>query len=233
MAEQAMEFFIKNNSLFSQIGRSEAESLCSHNRPFKYRKDETIFMHGDPSNTMYFLGRGLVRLSKLSYDGRKFTLDIVEPGGFFGELCLAGERQRRSIAEAMEDASGFEIKKAEFEDYLAKRPEVAIKLIKIIGDKRIEMENILEGMIFMDVESRIISLLLKYSNAGTVKLPLTHQEIADMAGTTRVSASRTIVNLRKKGLIETPTHQIVLKDETKLREMLQYSSNGQRGKAGA
>jgi CRP/FNR family transcriptional regulator len=229
MAE--IDFFIKNNRLFSQIGRAEAESLCSSRRPFKYRKDEAVFMHGDPSNAMYFLGRGLVRLSKLSYDGRKFTLDIVEPGGFFGELCLAGERQRRSIAEAMEDSSGFEIKKAAFEDYLVKRPEVAIKLIKIIGDKRVEMENILEDMIFMDVETRIVSLLMKYSENGAVKLPLTHQEIADMAGTTRVSASRTIVTLRKRGLIETHDHRIELKNENKLREMLRHSSNGQRGRA--
>ncbi|WP_420266235.1 Crp/Fnr family transcriptional regulator [Candidatus Magnetominusculus dajiuhuensis] len=225
-----LDFFINNNRLFSQIGRAEVESLCARRHPFKYRRDEVIFMHGDPSDTMYFLGRGLVRLSKLSYDGRKFTLDIVEPGGFFGELCLAGEAQRRSIAEAAEDVSGFEIKKAVFEGYLVKRPEIAIKLIKIISDKRIEMENILEDMIFMDVENRVVSLLLKYTEGGTVKLTLTHQEIADMTGTTRVSASRAIVTLRKRGLIDTNGHRIVLINENKLREMLRHSSNGKGNK---
>ncbi|MBF0405307.1 MAG: Crp/Fnr family transcriptional regulator [Nitrospirae bacterium] len=226
-----LDFFIKNNRLFSQIGRAEVEALCVRRLPFKHRKDEILFMHGDSSDSIYFLGRGLVRLSKLSYDGRKFTLDIAEPGGFFGELCLAGETERRSIAEAMEDVSGFEIKKTVFEAYLTKRPEIAIKLIKIIGDKRIEMENILEDMIFMDVESRVVSLLLKYTENGMVKLPLTHQEIADMTGSTRVSASRTIVTLRNRGLIETQGHRIILKNENKLREMLHISSNGKSGKS--
>ncbi|MBF0515625.1 MAG: Crp/Fnr family transcriptional regulator [Nitrospirae bacterium] len=228
-----LDFFIKNNRLFSEIGRTEAESLCARRRLFKHRKDEILFMHGDASDSLYFLGHGLVRLSKLSYDGRKFTLDVVSPGGFFGELCLAGETERRSIAEAMEDVAGFEIKKTVFEAYLVKRPEVAIKLIKIIGDKRIEMENILEDMIFMDVESRVVSLLLKYSDHGTVKLPLTHQEIADMTGTTRVSASRTMVALRNRGLIDTQGHKIVLKNEGKLREMLQLPFNGKGGRPSA
>ncbi|MBF0457263.1 MAG: Crp/Fnr family transcriptional regulator [Nitrospirae bacterium] len=223
-----LEFFIESNRLFSQIGRAEVEALCARRHPFKHRKDEIIYMHGDPSDTMFFLGRGLVRLSKLSHDGRKFTLDVVEPGGFFGELCLAGETERRSIAEAMDDVSGFEIKKAVFEAYLVKRPAIAIKLLQIIGDKRIEMESMLEDMIFMDVESRIVSLLLKYSENGTVKLPMTHQEIADMTGATRVSASRTIVALRNKGLIETQGQRIVLTNEKQLREILGHSTNGKK-----
>ncbi|MCG6553422.1 MAG: cyclic nucleotide-binding domain-containing protein, partial [Candidatus Magnetominusculus sp. LBB02] len=117
-----MDFFMSGNVLLSPLGRAEAETLCARRRPFKHRKDEVIFMHGDPSDTIYFLGQGLVRLSKLSYDGRKFTLGLVEPGGFFGELCLAGERQRRSIAEAMDDVSGFTVKMNAFEAYLAKKP---------------------------------------------------------------------------------------------------------------
>ncbi len=211
---------LRHNALFCNIAEAELMYLDAHARPFSYDKDETVFVQGDTSHSIYFLDNGRIKISKLYHDGRKLTIDLVESGEFFGEMSLAGEKERSNTAEATEKSTGFAINKNVFEEFLRKRPEIAIKLIQLIGDKRLSMENLLEDMTFMDVQGRVVSLLIKYADSGMVKIPLTHQEIADMTGTSRVSVSRTIIKLRDKGLIQTTGDRIRLSDINKLQTLI-------------
>ena len=182
-------------------------------------------MQGDPSQAVYYLKEGIIKISRINQDGRKLTIDLVESGDFFGELCLAGEKERRTIAEAMVDASCCEIDKEHIERYMQKRPEFALMLIKMIGDRRLAMENLLEDMAFMEIPARIAALFLKYAAEDFVKIPLTHQEIADLTGSTRVSVSRCVAKMRKDGLIDTIGNRIRLIDNDMLHSHAQYSSS--------
>ncbi|WP_040333444.1 Crp/Fnr family transcriptional regulator [Candidatus Magnetobacterium casense] len=214
---------LRHNALFRDVTEAELQYIDTYARTFSLDKDETVFTQGDTSNGIYFLDGGRIRLSKLYHDGRKLTLDVIEPGEFFGEMALAGEKHRSTTAEATERATGIEIRKNVFEEFLRKRPDIAIKLLQLIGDKRQSMESLLEDMAFMDVQGRIASLLIKYSENGLVKIPLTHQEIADMTGTSRVSVTRSIIKLRDKGLIETTGDRIRLSDIGKLQKLISWS----------
>ncbi len=213
-------WFLKHSKLFEDIDKKEKEYLSKASIKFSVNKYNTVFFQGDTSNSIYFLESGRIKISRLSADGRKLTIDIIEPGDFFGELSLAGEKERRATAEAVVDSSGYKIGIKAFEVFLSKRPDIAIKLLKMIGDRKLIMENLLEDMIFMDVPLRIVSLLLKYSNNSVVKIHLTHQEIADMTGTTRVSVSRSIAKMRGKGLIETKGGLIKLLKVNESKELV-------------
>ncbi|MEO5357277.1 MAG: Crp/Fnr family transcriptional regulator [Nitrospirae bacterium YQR-1] len=213
----------ETNPLFSSVMDTQLISLRKQSRPFNLKKEETLYMQGLESKSVFFLESGYVKLSKLNHDGRIFILDVVEPGEFFGELALAGEKERSTSAEVIEDCSGIEIKKEVFETFLKSIPDLAIKLIQMIGDKRLNTENMLQNMIFMDIETRIVSLLLKYADGDTVKISMTHQEMADMTGSTRVSVSRTIIKFRNNGLIETTGDRIKLKNLKKLHGYLEHS----------
>jgi CRP/FNR family transcriptional regulator len=199
---------LKDNELFSGLPEAEMHYLDGHRRVFRYDRGETIFMQGDASDTVYFLCEGRIKVSKISPDGRKLTLDVIGPGEFFGELAISGEKERGTTAEAVTDARGYKIGKVALEGFLHRRPDIAIKMIQLMGNRRLSAETFLEEMIFMDVEARISTLLLKHSENGVVKIPLTHQEIADMTGATRVSVSRAIVRLRNGGKIETTGDRI-------------------------
>ncbi len=212
--------FFKKHTMFFDITDHEADYLSKKSIPFRIRKESTIFMQGDPSDSIFFLERGMVRISRINIEGKKLTLDLIEPGGVFGENSLTGERERSSSADTVDESEGYKMRRFDFENYLKKRPDIALSLLKLIGDRRLSMENLLEDMLFMDVPSRIISLLIKYSEKGIVKLPLTHQEIADMCGTTRVSVSRSISRFRLDGLIETKEAKIKLLDMERLREYI-------------
>lgn len=211
--------------LFSDMIEQDIETISNSSKFLTFVKGESIFMQGDSSHAVYYLKEGIIKISRINPDGRKLTIDLVESGDFFGELCLAGERERRTIAEAMVDASCCEIDKEHIEGYMQKRPEFALKLIKMIGDRRLAMENLLEDMAFMEIPARIAALFLKYADENFVKIPLTHQEIADLTGSTRVSVSRCVAKMRKDGLIDTIGNRIRLIDNDMLHSHAQYSSS--------
>jgi len=201
---------LHGSTLFSDLSKQEIENLSQYSKQLKIARSEAVFMQGDPSHAIYVLQKGIIKISRVNTDGRKLTIDLVEPGHFFGELCLAGEKERRSFAEALIDADCCEIKKKHFEDLMQKRPDFALSLLKVIGDRRLAIENLLEDMAFMETPARILALLLKYADDNIVKIPLTHQEIADLTGSTRVSVSRCIAKLRTDGQIETTGERIKL-----------------------
>ena len=215
----------KDVKLFSTMTEQEVARLARASRLFIVQKGEMAFMQGDPSDSIYFLKEGIIKISRINADGRKLTIDLIRPGEFFGELCLAGERERRTIAEAMTNSFCCEFDRDFIEDYMKRRPDIALALIKIIGDRRLAMENLLEDMAFMDISTRVISLLLKYAEKNIVNIPLTHQEIADLTGSTRVSVSRSIAKLRKQGMIETSGDRIKLVSNELPCDCLPYSSN--------
>jgi CRP-like cAMP-binding protein len=207
---------LQSAALFTDLPKKEVESLSQFSRNQKIGRGDAVFMQDDPSNTIFILQQGIIKISRVNTDGRKLSIDLIEPGQFFGELCLAGEKERRSFAEAMIDSVCCEIDKDHFESFMQKRPGFALTLIKLIGDRRLLMENLLQHMAFMEISARVIALLLKYADNNTVKIPLTHQEIADLTGSTRVSVSRCIAKLRKDGLIQTAGERIKLIDEAAL-----------------
>lgn len=216
---------LQDSHLLSDMLAQDIERLAQAARSLKIPKGETVFMQGDPSRAIYFLKEGIIKVSRINPDGRKLTIDLIEPGEFFGELCLAGEKERRTIAEAMVTAFCCEIGKEHIEGYMQKKPDFALKLIKVIGDRRLAMENLLEDMAFMDISARVAALFLKYAENNIVKIPLTHQEIADLTGSTRVSVSRCVSKLRSEGLIETDGERIRLVDSDMLESHAQYSSS--------
>lgn len=203
---------VLRSTLFSDVSGQEIERLAKAARRLKLAKGDAAFMQGDPASSLYILHEGIIKISRINTDGRKLTIDLIEPGQFFGELCLAGEKERRSYAEAMVDSSYCELDKNHFTEFMHKRPDFSLKLIKHIGNRRLAMENLLEDMAFMDVSARVVALLLKYAVKSIVKIPLTHQEIADLTGSTRVSVSRCIAKLRNDGSIETAGERIRLTD---------------------
>ncbi len=215
---------LRDISIFADLTDQQLEPVMRASRDVKVHKNGNVFMLGDPSDSTFFLKEGRIKISKINRDGRKLTIDIIEPGEVFGELSLSGERVRRTFAEAVEAAFCWEIRTKSLEEVLTLRPDVAVKFLKMIGDRRLAMENLLEDMIFMDVPSRVVSLLLKYSDNDTIRIPFTHQEIADLTGSTRVSVSRAIAKLRRDGLIRTKGDTIRLINSEELRNIVKYSS---------
>ena len=167
---------------------------------------------------------GRVKISRITEGGKELTLAILEAGEVFGELEVLEGGHRDTIAEALEDISICVLKRKDFEDVLKKNPDLTLRLTKLIGFRLKKIENRIEDLVFRDVPSRLarlfLSLAKEFGKASEdevrLNLKITHQELANLIGSTRETVSATLNDFRRRELIRQDHHFIIIRDQNRL-----------------
>ena len=214
-------WYLKQIDLFSELSDQEIQEIASLSRMEAVKKGEFIYFPDDPSDSVYLLKEGRVKVSRLSEDGREVTLAILRPGELFGELALADEGPRETIAEAIDDSLLCVINKADFERTIKGRPGLALKVFKLVGLRLRRLETKVEELVFRNVPSRLAQLLIRLakeygrpSQDGTILgLSLSHRELANLVGSTRETVTLVLNDFRKQGIIEIYRRRILIKKE--------------------
>ncbi|MFQ5796262.1 MAG: Crp/Fnr family transcriptional regulator [Candidatus Bipolaricaulia bacterium] len=227
MNHQHKFWCVEGINLFDGLSPDQTEELKKRLKRVRYQKGETIYFPGDPGDTLYFLHEGRVKLAYLDESGRRLTLTIVRPGEPFGEMAIAGEEEGRElIAEALEDVNLCIIPRSDFLNFIQDKPLLSFRITKLIGQRRREVESKLEDLIFKDVPTRLSRLLLKLSEeygqetevGVEIDLKLTHQELADLIGSTRETTTAMLNRLEDEGILVKGRGQITIKNLEELRE---------------
>jgi CRP-like cAMP-binding protein len=195
--------------------------MASMMTPRNIKKKGLVYSEGDRADTLYILKEGRIKITRLAEDGREMTMDIIEPGDIFGELALAGETERETNAEALEDSFICTISRQNFEAFLGMRPNLTLTITKWIGVRLRRIENRFENLIFQDVRTRLYSLLKdlaqKYGKevqgGCKITIKLSHQELANLIGSSRETVTLEVNNLKKKGLIFMEGRNYILPDK--------------------
>ena len=191
-----------------------------------YDKKDLIYLPGDVSDQVYMLKEGRVKISKLSEDGREITLVILEPGEIFGESALIDDKETRStVAEALENAYLCVISRKDFEEFINKKPELALSVTKLMGFRRRQIENMLEDLVFRGVHERLAILLLRLAERhgkevdgkNLINISLTHYDYANLIGSTRETTTACLNDFKREGLIEFQKRKVVIIDEKGLK----------------
>lgn len=213
-------------NLFENLAAENLKVLSRYTQGFRYRKGETIYLPGDPATTIYFLKAGRVKLVYLDPSGRRFTVAICQPGQPFGELGLGEEDRRHGfLAQALVDVELCSISKDSLLAFANENPQLSLRLAKWTGDQLNEIQVRLEELLFQDVPTRLVRVLLRlageYGQATPegvlIDLPLTHQELAELIGSTRETSSLTLGALQRKGLLVRKQRRFLLTDVAALR----------------
>lgn len=191
------------------------------------RRRHVLYLPGDPGRAVFFLSSGRVKISKVTRDGKELTLDYRGPGDLFGELCLIDGGPREEMAEAMDSSLIVEVERNQFERLIQREGIVGYRLSKILAQRRRDIENKLENLIFKDVNAKLAELLLRLAteygiddSRGTlVALKITHQEMANLIGSTRETVSLTLSQFKRSGLIQTEGRKVILADREGLRAL--------------
>ncbi len=218
MRYQDKFWYINTSKLFSGLNEKEKAELIPHLKEAGVKKGSFVYNTGDKAETLYILKEGKIKISRFSEDGKELTIDVLKPGDIFGELVLAGEKERETIAEALEDSFICIIKKEDFERFVRKNPAFSFTLTTLMGSKLRRIENRLEDIIFHDVRTRIMSILsdmaTQYGSpvqGGTrIALRLTHQDIANIIGATRETVTVELNNLKREGHITIRERNIII-----------------------
>jgi CRP-like cAMP-binding protein len=225
--EKRALWYLKKIPLLADLHHDVLQRLAERVQLTEVRRRRVVYLPGDPGQAVFFVNGGRVKISKVTRDGKELTLAYRGPGEVFGELVLIDGGPREEMAEAMENALITEIERSEFERLIQREGMVGYRLTKIVAERRREVENKIETLIFKDVNAKLAELLLRLAveygvedERGTlVALKITHQEMANLIGSTRETVSLTLSQFKRKGLIQTDGRKVILADREGLKAL--------------
>jgi CRP-like cAMP-binding protein len=203
-------FLLSQINLLDELPMEELQVIEEMSEMKPVKKGTLIFSPEKPIEALFLLKKGQVRLYKINQSGKQFTVDILVDGNIFGETSSLPLTDDDMYAEAMTETYLCMISKSEFETFIEKNPKIAIKLINILSTRLKELYSLSEKIALGDVRYRIIYLLLKLSEKTgrrknewqTIEMRLTHQDVANMVGSTRETTSAIMSQLKKEGIIK-------------------------------
>jgi len=195
----------------------ELSELANLARERSFMSNEFIFWDGDTPDWFYVIAEGKVKVLKHSSLGKEFIIAFFSPGEMFGEVAVFENKPYPASAQAVAETKVVAIKREDFLSFLANRPQVALRIINVLGGRLRDAQSRLRDLAGERVEQRLASLLLMLSSKLGLTLPFTRQEIADMVGTTTETAIRVMSQLKDRGIIRSTRGKVIILDKEKLR----------------
>ena len=220
---------LQDTALLGTLSREELQALATRTVRKLYSAGELLFSEGEPCSGLYIIAKGKVRIFKTSVNGREQVLAVNGPGDSVAELPVFDGGAYPASVIAVEDTEIAFISRRDFHAYCVEHPEVALRVLSVVGKRLRQLVGIIEELSFTTVRQRLIALLIRL--AGTegkntergieLLLPASHQELANQLGTVRELISRNLTRLEAEGLVDVDARQIVVKDPKGLRAQLE------------
>jgi CRP/FNR family transcriptional regulator, cyclic AMP receptor protein len=218
---------LRRCEVLSEIPAEAMQSLLTGITIRNYRPRQVIYLPGDRSQGVHFLASGRIKISKVTRDGKELTLAYRSEGDFFGEPCLLDGGPREEMAEAMDASVTVEVGRELVDELLKRDGGAAYKFARGLITRRKDLETRVEQLIFKDVGAKLAELLLNLGQEHGVSderglivaLKITHQEMANLIGSTRETVSLTLSQFKRKGLIQTDGRRVILSDPEGLRAL--------------
>jgi len=200
-------------ALLSGLSQPELQTLASRTVRKLFSTGELLFSEGEPCHGLHIIARGKVRIFKTSMSGREQVLAVNTPGESVAEVPVFDGGPFPASAVAIEEAEIAYISRRDFQAYCMEHPEVALKVLQVVGTRLRRLVGIIEELSFTTIRQRLIATLVKLAQSEGTKtargiefqLPATHQELAE-------------------GLLDVDARQIVVKDMKGLSALLEITS---------
>jgi CRP-like cAMP-binding protein len=207
---------LKKALIFSGLSEDELAELSDIAVERSFNTGEFVFWDGDDPEWFYILAEGKIKVLKHASTGKEFIIAFFGPGEMFGEVAVFENKPYPASAQAATETRVLGIKRDGLLSFLRDRPEVALRIIYVLGGRLRDAQSRLRDIAGERVEQRIASVLLMLSSKLGPSLPFTRQEIADMTGTTTETAIRVMSRLKDGGIIRSVRGKTVIVDENKL-----------------
>jgi CRP-like cAMP-binding protein len=218
--EKRVLWYLRKIPLLEGVSPGRLQELVTAVEIREIPRRQVIYLPGDPGDSIFFINGGRVKCSKVTRDGKELTLAYRGAGQIFGELAVIDGAPREEMAEAMKNAIITEVPRELFRELLLSDSNLAFNFACIVGERRKQLETKLEHLVFRDVQAKLAALLLDLGKEYGVEteeglqigLKITHQEMANLIGSTRETISLTLAQFKKKGLLNMDGRTVVLVD---------------------
>lgn len=218
---------LKTVPIFSELQDAVLQKISELMQVRSYSKDQMILMEESLGDSFFVISKGSVKITRLSEDGREVILAMLGEGEFFGEMSLLDGETRSANVVAIEGAEVMVLNRGEFLNMLEKYPRIAISLLEELARRLRKSDQQIESLSLSDAEKRIaITLIRLAEELGVIRhgdvtirnLPF-QQDIANMAGTSRETVSRTLKLLEEKNYVCREGKTLILKNFENFRRV--------------
>lgn len=210
--------FIRRVPLFSTLSDAEFQSIEHIFLIRSYRKNQVIFLEEETGTYMYIVMSGKLKITKSTQGGKETILAIHRSGDFFGEMALLDGKTSPATVSAMEDCKIASISRADFHNLLMSNDKVVRQIIQVLCARLRQVWKQIQSLSYSSAEARIrggvLELARKHgipdSRGIIIDVKITHQEMAEMVGTSRETVTRTIARLRDEGILQLDGRRMIL-----------------------
>jgi len=218
---------LRRTPLFTELSEQELNFIAERAVVRHFDAGQNVFSEGEACSGLWIIEAGKVRIYKSSPNGREQVLAIEGPGSSVAELPVFDGGKYPASAASVNEAKLLFISKEDFQSLCLKHPEVALKVLRIVGRRLRGLVGIIEELSFTTVRHRLISLLVRMANEGhrtregvEITLTANQQELAAQMGTVRELISRNLSRLQAENLIRVEGRKIVITDLPALLEAM-------------
>ncbi|RJR51182.1 MAG: Crp/Fnr family transcriptional regulator [Desulfobacteraceae bacterium] len=206
---------LKGIPLFSSLDEATLRHLDSVATKRSYQKNAILIHEGDETDQLYAILSGKIKVVVMDPGGREIVVNLLCPGDCFGELAMIDGESRSATIITVEPTQVMTIHRADFLPLLSSNPELMFNLLKVLAKKVRAATRMVESLAFEDVYARLVRLLINLARPSgdllAIEEKLTHQEIANMIGSSREVVSRMLKALSRGGYIDIEKKKICLK----------------------
>ena len=210
---------LAQTAVFSGLTENELKFLAQRAVFRQFSPGEIVFSEGEPCAGMYVVESGHVRIYKSSASGREQVLNIEGPGSSVAELPVFDGGNYPASVSAVDGATLLFVSKQDFQALCLAHPQVALKVLRVVGARLRNLVGIIEELSFTTVRHRLASFLVRQAQKGEhtaqgieVSLPASNQELAAQIGTVRELVSRNLSRLQSEGLIRMEGRSVTIPD---------------------
>ncbi len=196
--------------------------------PRKVRKGDFVYLPNDINSKVYVVKSGRIKVGTYSGRGKEMVKAILRKGEIFGELRLINKHQDNEFAQAIDNVEVHVIPLARMRELMRRNLGFSFKIMEIIADRLNDTQRRLELQLFKDTKSRVIQFMLDLAKDRGVRVGyevavrefFTHQEIANITGTSRQTVTSILNELRAENLIYCNHKRLLIRDKDQLVEMM-------------
>jgi len=225
MSEELKYWYLRDHKLFWTLSMSQIKQLCIIVGYKKAKKGDVIYFSSSDVPRIFLLKKGNIKIVEVDQNGTETIKDIIQKGDLFGELTLENDTNSNEYAQALTDEVAIcSFLMSDFENLMLKNPNLALTYTKFVGLKMKRIKNNYANLISKDARTRLYTFIKEWAekegkvdgNKVTLDNYLTQNDIAQIIGTSRQTATQLLNEMEEKQLIYYSRKEILIDDITKI-----------------